>query len=108
MNVTPKGFGLLTASLMARAERTAAGRLAMVLEGGYDPAALRDGVGEVLRALARGTIPSGDSPSLRPPEAGGPLPDEGSPLLGALSASLRAELEEPLQTFRKKWDIPSA
>ena len=107
MNVTPKGFGLLTASLMAMAEGTAAGRLAMVLEGGYALPALREGVREVLRALARsntetkeerGTFPSGESPFSKP----------RSEPLGPLSPSLRVELEEPLLTFRRKWDIPSA
>src|SRR4030066_1488763 len=35
MSVTPAGFGRMTAALLAMAERTAAGRLALVLEGGY-------------------------------------------------------------------------
>ena len=43
MEVTPAGFGRMTASLMAMAERTASGRLALVLEGGYDLVALRAG-----------------------------------------------------------------
>jgi len=95
MNVTPAGFGRMTASLMAMAERTASGRLALVLEGGYDLAALREGVRAVLRALA-----NGDSPS-RSEAAGG-----GSPL--SPSPSLRVELEEPLRTFRRKWELPQA
>jgi acetoin utilization deacetylase AcuC-like enzyme len=95
MEVTSAGFGLLTASLMAMAGRTAGGRLAMVLEGGYDLAAMREGVRQVLTTLdkrgaplsdARETAPSGDSPLLD---------------------SLRVELQEPLRTFRKKWDIPA-
>jgi acetoin utilization deacetylase AcuC-like enzyme len=101
MEVTPAGFGRMTASLMAVAERTASGRLALVLEGGYDLVALRAGVGEVLKALAkrdgppskqRGTVPSGDNPYW-----GGDRP---------LSPSLRVELEEPLRTFSRKWDLP--
>ena len=91
MEMTAAGFGLLTASLMAMAERTAAGRLALVLEGGYDLPALRDGVREVLRALGK----EGRTPR--------PLSDQPSPL----SPSLRVELEEPLGTFGKKWDIPA-
>ncbi len=62
MEVTADGFGLLTASLMAMAERTASGRLALVLEGGYDLPALRDGVGEVLKALDGRDGPSIDDP----------------------------------------------
>jgi len=91
MLVTARGFGLLTASLMAMAERTAGGRLALVLEGGYDLTALREGVGVVLRALAGGPeaiSPAGDAPGKD------------------VSPSLRVELEEPLRTFRRKWDIP--
>ena len=91
MAVTAGGFGRLTASLRRLAERTAAGRLALVLEGGYDLPALRCGVGEVLAALA-GKL------QLRP---------NGSPgETEHLSDSLPAELAAPLQTFRKKWDIP--
>lgn len=94
MEVTPAGFGRLAGSLVAMAERTASGRLALVLEGGYHPAALREGVREVLKALSRGTVPStasGDSPPLGPP-----------------SPSLRVELEEPLRTFRRRWELPGA
>ena len=104
MAVTPAGFGRLTASLMAMAEPTAKGRLALVLEGGYDLPALREGVREVLKALAAksdspssgttGTVPLGE----------GPYQKEARPV----SDSLRLELEEPLRIFRRKWDIPFA
>ena len=91
MAVTAGGFGSLTGSLLRLAERTAAGRLALVLEGGYDLPALRGGVREVLSALAgkRQRWPDGS-------------PGETE----HLSDSLPAELAAPLQTFRKKWDIP--
>ncbi|OGD15628.1 MAG: hypothetical protein A2W20_07010 [Candidatus Aminicenantes bacterium RBG_16_66_30] len=88
MSVTPAGFGRMTAALLAMAERTAAGRLALVLEGGYDLAALTNGVREVLKALSRGTAPAGDSP----------LPSD----------ALRVELREARATFRAKWDLPEA
>ena len=88
MEVTPAGFGLMTASLMAMAERTAAGRLALVLEGGYDLQALQEGVAEVLKALNKK-----DSPRSAPPRA---------------SEALRFELDEPVRTFRRKWDIPAS
>ena len=89
MAVTPAGFGRMTAALMALAERTAAGRLALVLEGGYDLRALRAGVREVLKTLAGGETP---------------IPSAGLPA----SEALRVELEESLRAFRKKWDIPTA
>jgi hypothetical protein len=66
----------------------------LVLEGGYDLGALRDGVREVLKTLARrDSPPAGERP--------GP---------GGLAASeaLRVELEEPLRTFRRIWDIPAS
>jgi acetoin utilization deacetylase AcuC-like enzyme len=91
MEVTTEGFGRLTASLMALADRTAGGRLALFLEGGYDLSALRAGVREVLRTLSgRSSGPDG-------PRTHGAAP----------SPFLRLELEEPLRTFRRKWDIPS-
>jgi acetoin utilization deacetylase AcuC-like enzyme len=71
------------------AERTAGGRLALVLEGGYDLRALADGVREVLKAMAGEAGPSG----------GGPRPAQPTP-------PLRVELEEALVTFRGRWDIP--
>ncbi|HPW18655.1 MAG TPA: histone deacetylase [Candidatus Aminicenantes bacterium] len=92
MEVTPAGFGRLAAALMAMADKTASGRLALVLEGGYNLEALREGVREVLKALAG-----------RP---GAALSSGDSPAPGALSPSLRAELEEPLRTFRRRWDLP--
>jgi acetoin utilization deacetylase AcuC-like enzyme len=97
MAVTPAGFGRLTASLRAMAEKTAAGRLALVLEGGYDLASLREGVRQVLMALARpGASPAGDG--LSPVDGpGAKLPSE----------ALRVELHEALATFRRKWDIPA-
>ncbi len=87
MSLTARGFGRLTDSLAAMAGKSAAGRLAVVLEGGYGLPALRDGVGEVLKALGRCAPPPQDE-------------------RGDASPTLRAELEEPLRTFRRKWDIP--
>ena len=89
MLVTPAGFGHLASSLMAMAERTSAGRIAFVLEGGYSLQDLRDGVGEVLKRLAGGHPP--------PPPAGLPVSEEAG-----------VELEHVLRTFRRKWDIPPA
>jgi acetoin utilization deacetylase AcuC-like enzyme len=86
MDVTAAGFGRLARALMAMAARTAAGRLALVLEGGYDLRALGHGLVSVLEALAGGEIPP--SPA------------------GNVSPSLRAELAEPIRTFRKRWALP--
>ena len=91
MEVTAAGFGRLAAALSGLADRTASGRLGLVLEGGYDLTALREGVRETLRALAA-AAPS-PAPEARP---------DGAPV----SEALRADLEGPLRTFRGKWDIP--
>jgi acetoin utilization deacetylase AcuC-like enzyme len=91
MEVSAEGFGRLTGSLMAQAAQSAGGRLALVLEGGYDLPALRDGVGEVLTALAG---------------KGRPLASRSSEIPKAISPSLRVELAPALQIFRKRWDIP--
>jgi acetoin utilization deacetylase AcuC-like enzyme len=86
MAVTAAGFGHLAASLVAIAGRTAAGRLALVLEGGYDLRALKEGVAQVMTAMARRETP---------------------PLAPAPSAALKVELQEALRTFRGKWEIPA-
>jgi acetoin utilization deacetylase AcuC-like enzyme len=95
MAVTPAGFGRLTDVLLGLAARTAGGRLAIVLEGGYDLPSLRDGVGAVLKALGNGP----GKAALEEPRTGAP---------GTPSPSLRVELEEALRVFRKKWEIPGA
>jgi len=95
MEVTSAGFGLLTASLMAMASQTAGGRLAMVLEGGYDLASMREGVRQVLMTLGG---------------SDGRLSEPGAAALSgniAVSNTLQTELAGPLQTFRRKWDIPA-
>jgi len=99
MAVTPAGFGLLAASLLRMAERTASGRLAFVLEGGYNLEVLREGVRKVLKTLAQR-----DSPSSAILLAGG-APPPGPP---EVSGAARAELEYQLRVFRRKWDIPDA
>ena len=81
MEVTSAGFGLLTASLMAMASQTAGGRLAMILEGGYDLAAMREGVRQVLRAL--------DGVAGRPPEASAAALSGGIPVSNSLPRRAR-------------------
>jgi acetoin utilization deacetylase AcuC-like enzyme len=51
MNVTDKGFGALAQIVLRLAERHAGGKIAFLLEGGYDLAALRDSVAAVLNAM---------------------------------------------------------
>ncbi|HEX9442581.1 MAG TPA: histone deacetylase [Candidatus Binatia bacterium] len=51
MNVTESGFGALAAMLLRLAEKHAGGRIAFLLEGGYDLAALKNSVAAVLQAM---------------------------------------------------------
>ena len=51
MNVTEEGFGAMARLLLALANRFADGRIAFLLEGGYDLAGLRDSVAAVLAAM---------------------------------------------------------
>ena len=51
MNVTEEGFGAMARLLLALANRFAGGRIAFLLEGGYDLAGLRDSVAAVLAAM---------------------------------------------------------
>ena len=52
MNVTEEGFGAMAAILMALAEKHAGGKIAFLLEGGYDLAALKNSVVAVLGKMA--------------------------------------------------------
>jgi len=51
MNVTEEGFGAMARLLLALANRFADGRIAFLLEGGYDLAGLRNSVAAVLAAM---------------------------------------------------------
>src|SRR5438874_1527641 len=70
MAVTPAGFTAMAQACTALARETAGGRIAAVLEGGYDLAALVEGVDAVLGAM-RGTAdapapPCGDARHVEP------------------------------------------
>jgi acetoin utilization deacetylase AcuC-like enzyme len=51
MNVTEDGFGAMAAQLIALADRFSSSRIAFLLEGGYDLAALKNSAAAVLAAL---------------------------------------------------------
>ena len=51
MDVTEQGFGAMAERLLALADRFTAARIAFLLEGGYDLAALRSSVAAVLAAM---------------------------------------------------------
>ncbi|MFQ5681717.1 MAG: histone deacetylase [Candidatus Binatia bacterium] len=52
MGVTEKGFGFMAAMLLKLAERHAGGKIAFLLEGGYDLPALKGSVAAVLREMS--------------------------------------------------------
>ena len=54
MGVTEEGFGAMAVRLLALADRFTNARIAFLLEGGYDLAALRNSVTAVLAALQAG------------------------------------------------------
>jgi acetoin utilization deacetylase AcuC-like enzyme len=63
MNVTEEGFGAMARLLLALANRFSDGRIAFLLEGGYDLAGLRDSVAAVLAAMqAQFPPPAGHLP----------------------------------------------
>ena len=63
MNVTEEGFGAMAHLLLVLANRFADGRIAFLLEGGYDLAGLRDSVAAVLAAMqAQVPPPAGHLP----------------------------------------------
>jgi len=54
MNVTEGGFGAMGAMLLRLAEKHAGGKIAFLLEGGYDLAALKNSVAAVLEQMKQG------------------------------------------------------
>ena len=54
MDVSEEGFGLMAAMLIALAEKHAGGKIAFLLEGGYDLTALKKSVAAVLEQMKRG------------------------------------------------------
>jgi acetoin utilization deacetylase AcuC-like enzyme len=85
MEVTAQGFARMASHLKAAAERLCEGRLAMVLEGGYSIAGLRDGVMACLGAM---------STSQKTAALKGPLED--LPMGDALRY---------LPLYRRHWDV---
>jgi acetoin utilization deacetylase AcuC-like enzyme len=65
MAVTERGFGIMASVLVDLAEKHAGGKIAFLLEGGYDLKALKGSVAAVLREMA------GEQKSRTPPPAGG-------------------------------------
>ncbi|MHC4947477.1 MAG: histone deacetylase family protein [Planctomycetota bacterium] len=63
MTVTGRGFAALTALVRDIADRHAGGRLALVLEGGYDLDGLADGLRATVEVLAGATAPDVGPPS---------------------------------------------
>ena len=60
MGVTEKGFAVMAQLLLRLAERHAGERVAFLLEGGYDLAALRSSVAAVLEAMQLGKNDAND------------------------------------------------
>jgi acetoin utilization deacetylase AcuC-like enzyme len=68
MRLSPQAFGFMAEVLGAQARRSAKGRIALVLEGGYDLTAIEQGLAEAIRGMlgtatfslpARASIPPG-------------------------------------------------
>lgn len=57
LNLTYDGFAVLTSIVQAIADKHCEGRLALVLEGGYNLTSLANGVHAVLQVLAGGEVP---------------------------------------------------
>ncbi len=86
MAVTREGFGHLASVLLELAEDTAGGRIALVLEGGYNLETLREGVAEILLRL------SGSGPAAVP--------------RAAVGGEIRGEIELCHKVFSQTWDLP--
>jgi acetoin utilization deacetylase AcuC-like enzyme len=64
MGVTEKGFAMMARMLLRLAEQYAGKRIAFLLEGGYDLAALHNSVAAVLEAMQLGQNVHSESPQL--------------------------------------------
>ena len=91
MSVTPRGFAGLTRSILDMAEQCCQGKVVMSLEGGYEPASLRDSVKAVLLELA-----------------GLSETDTAEILASADREKLRPVLKKILKTHRLHWPSLSA
>jgi acetoin utilization deacetylase AcuC-like enzyme len=65
LNVTPDGFAAMTGVVQAVADRHCGGRLAVVLEGGYNLEAVASGSHATLQVLAGATPPEVVAPGVR-------------------------------------------
>ena len=86
MLVSSDGFGRVAEAVLRMAEASCPGRVAVILEGGYDLEALKSGVKEVLGRLAH-PLPAPAGPE--------PVP----------STVTRRELEPCFQMFRPFWEL---
>jgi acetoin utilization deacetylase AcuC-like enzyme len=86
MRVSREGFGRLAESLLRMAAGSCRGRVALVLEGGYDLRTLREGVFEILLQLGQ-------------PAAAARLPE---PLI---ANDVRRELAPSLRAFGEYWKL---
>jgi acetoin utilization deacetylase AcuC-like enzyme len=64
MGVTDEGFALMAHRLLGLADKFADGKIAFLLEGGYDLAGLRGSVAAVLAAMQSGAAPAFDGAQL--------------------------------------------
>ncbi len=74
MSVTEKGYARLAAAVLDIAGQCCSGKVLAVLEGGYDPGAMRKSAGAVLETMLQGGLPSGES-RLLPLRKNSPAPD---------------------------------
>lgn len=85
MAVTAEGFGALAAELLLMAREHAQGRILFILEGGYDPDGLADGVFQVLsQACGQAGLPQVEA---------------------AASSQTRLELAPVIDIHRKFWPL---
>ena len=66
MAVTDEGFAFMAQRLLGLADKFADGKIAFLLEGGYDLAGLRGSVAAVLAAMQSGATPAYDAAQSRP------------------------------------------
>jgi acetoin utilization deacetylase AcuC-like enzyme len=97
MRLTADGYRAMSARVWRWAQRHCPGRVAFVLEGGYHPTGVREGVLAALQAM-RAPLPCAGEGTVRGPHAGIDPPD-----LGAMHPRLPGLLEHARRVHRAHW-----
>jgi len=109
MQLTSGAYGMMTSKLQKAAAKSAGGRLGLLLEGGYNLAALEDAVAATLPAAAGVPLPppAASHLSASAPAStrggSGPASTRASRMHASLAAKHRSEIDRARQKALRRW-----